>query len=164
MRQFFCNALSTAKNTILLKQHFLLKWVLKLEIRFEKCKVTDFRSFICLQNSPLSYKTLSKSSKNYMFSNWILQEFLSWPFLPVQLGCDHLYHVSKTMKGEQSQRRAHQRNSLISFLWPACATNQLPPSPEEKWTLKKSPTVCLSIHQGIQNPKRIKRVTPAVLS
>lgn len=102
--------------------------------------------------------------KNYMFPNWILQEFLSWPFFPVLLACDHLYHISKTMKWEQSQHRAHQRNSLISFLWTSCVRNKLPPSPEKKSTLKTFPRVCLITHHCTQNPKGIKRKTPAALS
>lgn len=144
--------------------HFPLQkhYTTQATLFFFKCvilksaKITDFRSFTCLQNYLLSYTSFSKSSKNYMFPNWILQEFLSWPFFPVLLGCDHLYHVTKTMKWEQSQHRIHRSNSLILFLWIACERNQLPPSPGKKSTLKKFPGVYLITHHCIQNPKRIK--------
>lgn len=76
-------------------------------------------SEVSLVYKTIYYHTKFYQVKNYMFPNWILQEFLSWPFFPVLLGGDHLYHVSKTMKWEQSQHRAHERTSLISFLWTA---------------------------------------------
>lgn len=131
------------------------------EIRNQTWKVQRWLiSEVSLVYKTIYYHTKFYQVKNYMFPNWILQEFLSWPFFPVLLGSDHLYHVSKTMKWEQSQHRAHERTSLISFLWTAYCHFPLKNINILKNFLGYASLPICYLAVCIQNPKRIKRKTP----
>lgn len=138
-----------------LQKHYTCQTTLFfLNVIFKSAKITDFRSFTCLQNYLLSYNFFSKSNENYMFPNRILQEFLSWPYFPVLLWSSLPCLQDNERRAVSAQSTYKKQPDFISLN--GCERNQLPHSPEGKSTQKEFPRVCLITHHCIQNPKRIK--------
>lgn len=137
---------------MLLEQHYCLLKCVYFKSRnqiWKMKKMTDFKRlhlytkllFKCFYHA----KCYQNQVEMMCSQSWIPQEFFNWPFFPVKFGGDPVYHVSETRK-EQSQHRAHQRNSLTLFFWAVHVRNQQPVSPNEQCTLNISPVLRLWVN------------------